>query len=84
MEMNKVSTGNKYDEWCVEDAARTLMRAEEIKADPKMMKLVKEKLASQKKSITSIQGLKDARNKMMEEDDTYDSESDESDEGEDA
>lgn len=63
---------NKYDKWCIEDAARSLERAEEIKQDPKMMKLVakelKKKLKATKKSIASIQDLKDASAEMDKED----------------
>lgn len=34
---------SKYEDWQVEDAMRTMMRAKEIEADPKMMALVKKK-----------------------------------------
>lgn len=49
----------KYDEWAVEDAARTLIRAEEIKQDSKMMKLVSKQIKKQKKAINSIDDLRD-------------------------
>jgi len=48
---------DKYSEWCVEDAARTLIRSEEIKADEKMMGLVAKKLKKQKKQIESLEDL---------------------------
>lgn len=49
---------SKYDEWEVKDAHRALTRAEEIKKDPKMMKLVQAYNKKQKKAIESIEDLK--------------------------
>lgn len=49
---------HKYDKWAIEDAARTLMRAEEIRADSKMMDLVIPHLKKQQKAITSVTQLR--------------------------
>ena len=37
----------KYKDWEIEDAARTIMRAEEIKQDEELMKLVAPKIKKQ-------------------------------------
>ncbi len=58
---------DKYDKYSVECAARTLMDAEEIKQDGKMMKLVSKHLKKKKKVIDSIDDLRD-RYKEMEDD----------------
>lgn len=60
---------HKYDDYAVQSAFDTLMRAEEHKQDPKMMKAVHAKLSKQKRAIKSIQDLKTARNEMMQDDD---------------
>lgn len=44
-----------YDKWELEDACRTLQRAEEIKADKKMMLALAPHL---EKGITSLKGLR--------------------------
>lgn len=49
----------------VESAAHDLMRAEMHKANPHMMKKVHAHLAKKKAAITSIEGLKSARNGMF-------------------
>ena len=41
---------DKYDEWEVSSALRTLVRAEEIKKDSKMMKLVQTEAKKQKEN----------------------------------
>jgi len=43
----------KYKEWEIEDAARTLMRAEEIKGDAELMKLVAPKLQKTAKAAVN-------------------------------
>ena len=54
----------KYEEYDIRDDARTIQRAEEIKADKDKMKYVKmcleEKAAAAKKAVTSIQDIRDA------------------------
>lgn len=62
---------DKYEDWKVEDAASTLLRAEEIKQDSKMMSKVAPLLAKKKKAITSIADLKKVREEraMEEEED---------------
>lgn len=58
----------KYDKYAVEDAARTLMRAEEIRSDKKMMELVVPHLKKQQGAITSVMQLRKLSNKKhMEE-----------------
>jgi hypothetical protein len=42
------------DKWEIEDAARTLLRAEEIRADKKLMALVEKELAKKQKAISAI------------------------------
>jgi len=53
----------------IEDAVRTLLRAEEHKMNPKMMDKVHAKLGQQKKAINSIKGLKKRRQELQEEED---------------
>ena len=52
----------KYDKWEIENAARTLVEAEEIKADKEKMKYVKmcmmKKHTAEKKAIESIDDLR--------------------------
>ena len=52
----------KYDKWEIENAARTLVEAEEIKADKEKMKYVamcmKKKVVAEKKAIESIDDLR--------------------------
>ncbi len=43
----------KYDEWEIKDAVRTLVRAEEIKADTELMALVTPELNKQMKAINN-------------------------------
>lgn len=43
----------KYDEWDIKDAVRTLIRAEEIKADTELMALVTPELDKQAKATKS-------------------------------
>lgn len=55
----------KFDKWEIESAARTLVEAEEIKADKEKMKYVKmcmtKKHAAEKKAIESIDDIRAAR-----------------------
>ena len=44
----------KFKEWEIEDAARTLMRAEEIKQDAEMMALIQPKLQKQVKAAANV------------------------------
>ncbi len=48
----------KYDEWEIDDACRTLHRAEEIKADSKLMAAVKPHLEKKAKAYKSLSELK--------------------------
>lgn len=61
----------KFEKWEIESAARTLVEAEEIKADPEKMKYVKmcmkKKYGAAKKAIESIDDLKSLRAEMHEE-----------------
>lgn len=43
-----------YDEWEVRDAMRTLMRAEEIEEDAKLMKLVKKAAAEEAEKMEEV------------------------------
>ncbi len=44
----------RIDQFEVEDAARTLIRAEKIRQDKTMMKLVDKEIAKQKKALESV------------------------------
>jgi ribosomal protein L14E/L6E/L27E len=63
----------KYDKWEIESAARTLVEAEEIKADAEKMKYVKlcmeKKHTTEKKVISSLEELRAAA-KGSEEDES--------------
>jgi len=66
----------KFDEWDITSAVDTLIRAEEIKCDKEKMKYVgpmlDKKFKETKKTITSIQGLKEKYKEMQdEENDEY-------------
>ncbi len=52
---------NGYDEWEIDDAVRTLVRAEEIKQDPKLMKACSSALTKKLKAVKSIADLKKRR-----------------------
>lgn len=60
---------NKYE---IEEALRTLMRAEEIKSDKKLMKDVFSLAKEQKDSIASIEDLKKAYERAVEKEDEED------------
>lgn len=58
---------HKYDQYAVQSAMDTLIRAEEIRADAKMMGLVQKELSKKKKAINSIADLKAAAAEMDKE-----------------
>lgn len=64
--MSKIDQAIKYE---VEDALRTLIRAQEIQNDSKLMKEVKAHAKSQKDAITSIAALKGKRDEVIDEED---------------
>ena len=43
-----------YDEWDIDNACRTLKSAEEIKNDPKLLKLVQEKIEKEDKALENV------------------------------
>jgi hypothetical protein len=51
--VNKV-TSSKYEKYEIEDAARTLVRAEEIKQDTNLCKLVYKELDRQAKALAAV------------------------------
>lgn len=55
---DKCSEDEKYSEWRVESAFRTMKEAEVFKQDPKMMEKIKALVDKDKKAISSIAGLK--------------------------
>jgi hypothetical protein len=57
----------EFDKWEIEDAYRTLKRAEEIKANPKLMRLIKAEHDKDMKATQSLSGLKELANKKMAE-----------------
>lgn len=63
----KTSDYDEYSDGCVDSALDTLMRAQEIQSDDKMMGLLKKKLSSKKQAIESIEELKAVAQKKMTE-----------------
>lgn len=59
----------EFDRWEIDDAVRTLVRAEEIKADPKLMAACSKALAKQKKAIDSVDQLRKKAAELDEEED---------------
>lgn len=57
----------KYNDNMVEEAAETLLEAEEIKKDPLLMKAVQKHLDNKKEKITSLRDLKDKANNYSQE-----------------
>lgn len=55
-----------YDEWELECKARTLMEAEEIKADKELMTALQPYLEKKAKAITSIAQLREKAKKFKE------------------
>lgn len=68
VEEKKDKKYGKYDEYEIKDCARTIMKAEEIKADKEKMKYVKkcieEKAYAAKKAIKSIADIRNASKEM--------------------
>lgn len=68
----------KYDKWEIESAARTLVEAEEIKADKEKMKYVKmcmeKQYGASKRAIESIADLRALSKGEMEDEEEYESE----------
>ena len=64
--------GDKPQQYEIEDAANTLMRAEEIKRNKKLMPHVHRHLKKKKHIISSISELRASRQKMMSDDDQDD------------
>lgn len=71
IEIKKEMKDDKYDEYEIKRCASVIMEAEEIKADEKKMKKVKEYLAKKakgiKKTISSIAELRDVAQEKAEE-----------------
>lgn len=57
------------DKWEIEEATRTLIRAEEIRKDKKLMPLVHAALTKQAKAIKSVQDIRDASKELEEKED---------------
>jgi len=51
----------KIDKYEVDDAVRTLLRAEDIKSNKELMKLVGPELAKQHKNISKVRSIADIR-----------------------
>jgi len=65
---NKVANDGDYDEYELKEACETLAKAEEIKANPKMMKALQPMLEKKAKAYMSLSDLRDlAGQKKMEE-----------------
>lgn len=55
--MKEIKTSNKnskYDEWEIQEALRTIVRANEYSKDAKMMDLIRKEAEKQKKAISGI------------------------------
>lgn len=61
-----MANDDKMHEYEIDDAVRTLLRAEEIKGNKKLLTAVLEKLGKQKKAISSLQDLRDLNTKANE------------------
>lgn len=70
---DKYGQKGKYYDYAISGAARTLAEAEEIKADKDLMgyvaKCAKEDLKTAKKTVSSIQDLRDIANSGDDDDD---------------
>lgn len=64
----------KFEKYQVESAVDTLIRAEDIKQDPELMKEVMKLVDTRKRSISSIADMKDAARDMRDEPDDEDDE----------
>ena len=68
IKMKEEKKYGKYENYEIEDAARVLQEAEEIKKDSKKMeyvqKCLEEKLKNTKKAVSSIQEIRDEYNSM--------------------
>jgi ribosomal protein S20 len=59
MAKNKGASAPVADrDWEIDDAVRTLTRAQEIEADPKLMEKVKKRAAEQAAELTEVAGSK--------------------------
>lgn len=69
---DKYGQDGKYYDYAIRDAAECLTRAEQIKADSKLMpyvaKCVKEDLKAAKKAVSSIQDIRDIAQSKKDED----------------
>ena len=52
----------------IDSAVEAMLRAEEIKQDPKLFKLAMEKIRKKKDTITSLEGMREKANKMDRKD----------------
>jgi hypothetical protein len=74
MDMEEEKDDGKIEKWEVDCAVDAIIRAEEIKKNPKLFPLVKEKLLEKQKNIkTTIRSLSDLK-KVAEEKSKEDSE----------
>lgn len=55
----------KYDEYKIQDAARTLKEAEKIKQDPELLELALKEVAKEGKAISSLAELKSVASKKI-------------------
>lgn len=62
---NKVAKDGDYDKWEIESAVETLAKAEEIKADLKLMKALRPFLEKKAKAYKSLDELRSLGTEMM-------------------
>lgn len=65
IEISAGKQDKKIEDYEVEDAFRTLLKSEEIRANPELMAKVKQKAKAHKTAISSIADLKDAYSQMV-------------------
>ena len=63
--MNKPEKKNGFEKYEIEGACDTLLRAEEIKQNPKLMAEVLKQMGKKKKAYDSIASLKAKRDEMF-------------------
>lgn len=67
IEMSKKGKMGEYDEYECKEFANILLKAEEIKADPKKLAAAQKHLKAQKKAITSIEQIRQIANAPKED-----------------
>jgi len=64
MEAKNKGESKKMEDYEIDSMVESLLRAEEIKADPEKFALALKRLAKKRKAITSIEGLREKANQL--------------------